>query len=80
LDSQQKKALGINSGIIIEKAEGASARAGLQAEDVILTINNQDVDNAQDFKKIIEKDDSNKSVVVLARRGNITQYIAIKKS
>jgi len=77
LDNQQKKELGIDSGIIIEKAEGISARAGLQAEDVILTINNQDVDNAQDFKKILDKSD--KGIVVLAKRENITQYIAINK-
>jgi len=80
LNNEQKKELKIDSGIIIEKAEGVSARAGLQAQDVILTINNQDVNNEQDFKKIIERKDSNKSIVVLARRGNITQYIAIKKS
>jgi serine protease Do len=79
LDSEQKKELNIVSGILIEKAEGIAARAGLQAQDVILTINNQDVNSEQDFKKIIGKTDTNKSIVVLARRGNITQYIAINK-
>ena len=79
LDNEQKKDFGITFGIVIEKAEGPSARAGLQTGDIILTVNNQDVDAAQDFKKIIEKADSSKDVVVLARRENITQYIAIRQ-
>lgn len=77
LNSEQKKELGISSGIIIAKAEGASARAGLQTEDLILSINNQDVDSEQDFKKLLEKADNKKAIVILARRENITQYIAI---
>ena len=77
LSTGQKKELGIVSGILIEKAEGSSARAGLQASDLILNINNQDVNSEQDFKRLIEKAGDQKSLVILARRENITQYIAI---
>ncbi|RYY77341.1 MAG: Do family serine endopeptidase [Gammaproteobacteria bacterium] len=78
LDSEQKKEYGISSGVTIEKAEGVSARAGLQTGDIILTINNQDITDGRAFEKIIEKAGADKSIVVLARRENITQYIAIK--
>lgn len=77
ITKEQKKELGITEGIVIEKAEGASARAGLQADDIILTINNQDVGSEKEFKALLEKPDNQKGIVLLARRENITQYIAI---
>jgi serine protease Do len=77
ITKEQKKELGITEGIVIEKAEGASARAGLQADDIILTINNQDVGSEQEFKALLDKPDNKKGIVLLARRENITQYIAI---
>jgi len=50
----------------------------LQADDIILTINNQDVGSEQEFKALLEKPDNQKGIVLLARRENITQYIAIE--
>ncbi|MET0356629.1 MAG: Do family serine endopeptidase [Cellvibrio sp.] len=79
LSSAEKKELGIAAGVLVEKAEGVAARSGLQAEDLILTINNKDIDSPQDFNKTLEKAGNNETVVVLARRKNITQYIAITK-
>ncbi len=77
LPTDQKKEWGITEGVVIEKADGSSARAGLQAGDIILTINNQDVGNEQEFTALVKNSDPTKSIVILARRENITQYIAI---
>ncbi len=77
LDEQRKKELEITTGVAITHAEGLAARAGLQPEDLIISINNQDVHNEQEFKTIIGKIDPSQPVIFLAKRENITTYIAI---
>lgn len=77
LNDEQKKTFGLTSGVSITRAEGRSARAGLQEEDVILSINNHDIKNQQDFTAAIANSDKKAPLVLLARRDNITQYVAI---
>lgn len=78
LTAQQKKELGINSGVVVERAEGLASTAGLQAGDIIFTLNNQDVQDEKEFKTLTAKLDLKKTAVILAKREQITQYIAIK--
>jgi serine protease Do len=77
LNDEQKINLGISSGVSVARAEGRAARAGLEAEDVILAINNQDIKNQQDFSAAIARSDKKAPLVLLARREDVTQYIAI---
>jgi len=77
LDDQSRKELGIKFGVAVTHAEALAARAGLQAEDLILSINNQDVNSEQEFNNIIARIDAKKPIVFLAKRESITQYIAI---
>lgn len=78
LDDEQKKSISKKSGIAITSATGPAARAGLQPEDIIYSINNQDINSEQEFISAFEKANNRKPVAILARRGNITQYIAIQ--
>jgi len=77
LDEARKKELSVHSGVMIIHSEGRAARAGLQTEDLILSVNNQDPKSEQDFNAIIAKINTKKTVVILAKRGGATQYIAI---
>jgi serine protease Do len=77
LDDQRRKELGVKFGVVVAHAEALAARAGLQTEDLILSINNQDINSEQEFNNIISKIDAKKPIVFLAKRGTITQYIAI---
>ncbi|MBC3885919.1 DegQ family serine endoprotease [Undibacterium griseum] len=77
LSDAQKKELP-DGGVVIETVDGAAAAAGLQAGDVILTLNNADVKNAKQFNAMVSKLDQKKMVVVLARREGISQFIPIK--
>lgn len=71
LSDAQKKELP-DGGVVIETVDGAAAAAGLQAGDVILTLNNADVKNAKQFNAMVSKLDQKKMVVVLARREGIS--------
>lgn len=77
LSEAQKKILGLASGVSVARAEGRAARAGLQVEDVVLAINNRDIKNPEDFSSAIANSDKKLPLVLLARREDITQYIAI---
>ncbi|HWV15538.1 MAG TPA: Do family serine endopeptidase [Cellvibrio sp.] len=80
LDGEQGQRAAKKSGVAIASAAGPAARAGLQAQDIIYSINNQDINSEAEFKSAFAKADPSKPVAILARRGTITQYIAIPAS
>ena len=80
LTDAQKKELKLRGGVRVETAEGASARAGLREDDVIVAIANTEVLNLKEFEQVLAKTDKNKSVNVLFRRGEWAQYALIRPS
>lgn len=80
LPAAQKKELGLAGGVIIAAAEGAALRAGLQPGDIILAINNQDVSGVKQFAAALGKADRKKAVLLLARRGEDSQYVTLRPS
>ncbi|MDO9277623.1 MAG: DegQ family serine endoprotease [Polaromonas sp.] len=78
LTDAQKKELKLRGGVRVETAEGASARAGLREDDVIVAIANTEVLNLKEFDQALAKTDKNKPVNVLFRRGEWAQYALIR--
>tara|TARA_R110001599_G_scaffold64023_3_gene178623 strand:- start:201157 stop:202647 length:1491 start_codon:yes stop_codon:yes gene_type:complete len=78
LTPAQLKELGIDGGVAVESAEGAAARVGLRAGDVVLRVNNTDVTNATQFKALVAKLDPAKTVLLLVRRGESSQFVTLK--
>jgi serine protease Do len=78
LSDLQKKELKVDGGVIVESSEGASARAGLRAGDVILRLNNSDVKDAAQFNALVAKLEPKRPVVVLVRRGDASQFVPIR--
>jgi len=78
LSGAQRKELKIESGVVVEAAEGAAARAGLRPGDLILQLNNVEVKDAKQFNAMVAKLDPRKSAAVLVRREETTQYLVIK--
>ncbi len=76
----QKKELKLRGGVRVESADGASARAGLREDDVIVAIANTEVLNVKAFEQALAKSDKNKPVNVLFRRGEWAQYVLIRPS
>jgi serine protease Do len=76
----RRRELGISSGIVITDADGTAARAGLQPGDIILTVNNQDVTDARQFASVLSHADKKKGVLLLARRGDVSQYITLRRN
>jgi serine protease Do len=80
LSAEQRSELRMKGGVVIEAVEesGAAAQAGLRVGDVLLQVNNQDVQSAEQFNTVIGRLDKRKTLVVLVRRGEAAQYIPIK--
>jgi serine protease Do len=78
LSAAQKRELKIESGVVVELAEGRAASAGIQQGDLILQMNNTEIANAAQFASLVGKLDPKKPVALLVRRKNVSQYIVIK--
>ena len=80
LSAEQRIELRVKGGALVEAVEesGAAARAGLRVGDVLLQLNNQDIQSAEQFNSALAKLDRRKTLVVLVQRGEAAQYIAIK--
>ncbi|HWU98581.1 MAG TPA: DegQ family serine endoprotease [Oxalicibacterium sp.] len=78
LTPAQIKDLKIEGGVLVESAEGASARSGLRAGDVLLRLNNTDIKDARQFAALVAKLEAKKTVLLLVRRGESSQFVTVK--
>jgi serine protease Do len=80
LTAEQKQEFKISSGVYVEEIapQGPGARAGLQKGDVILSANNTDVKNVEQFNGIVSKTAEGKSVALLILQGDNRRFIAVK--
>jgi serine protease Do len=78
LSAAQKRELRIETGVLVDMAQGAAASAGVRSGDLVLQINNVPVISAAQFNALVAKLDPKKSVAVLVRRGDVAQYLVIK--
>jgi serine protease Do len=80
LPPAKKKELQLDGGVQVDAVEGVAARAGLQAGDVILQLNNTEIRDAKQFNAAVARLDPKKPSVVLVRRGDISQFVSLRPS
>jgi serine protease Do len=78
LGDVQRKELRVRSGVRVEAAVDAAARAGLREGDVILAIANVEVSSLRELEAVLTRIDKSKPVQVLFRRGDWAQYAVIR--
>jgi len=78
LTEAQKKELRVRGGVRVEAVEGAAARAGLREGDVILSLDNAEINDARQFVGAAAKLEKARTVNVLVRRGDWTNYVVIR--
>jgi serine protease Do len=78
ITEDRRAQLRIKSGVLVEVAEGAAARAGLRPGDIVLAMNNEDVASAKQFNEAVAKLDRARTHILLVRRGDSAQYVPIK--
>jgi len=78
LTAEQKKALKVPGGVVVESSEGVAAAAQIGPGDVILRVNNTDIANARAFNDVVSKLDAKKPVALLVRDENGTRFITLR--
>ena len=75
LSPDEKKSNDLASGVVVENAGGAAARAGVRPGDVIVAVNNTPVQNVDELKGLIAK--SGKTVALLIQRGEARIFVPV---
>ncbi len=75
LTPEEKKAAGTVGGVVVEQAGGAAAKAGIQAGDVILAINDTPVTSVAQLQALAAK--AGKTVALLVQREDAKIFVPL---
>ncbi|NDP39752.1 MAG: Do family serine endopeptidase [Rhodoferax sp.] len=76
LQPQEKRAAGVNQGLLVEDAAGPAALAGVQAGDVLVAVNGTPIDSADQVRAIVAK--ASKSVALLIQRDGDKIFVPVR--
>ena len=77
LTKEQKAILKISNGVLVEETTGIAARAGVQSGDVIVAVNNQEVNSAEELSRLLD-DPARTRVALLIKRGENAHYVSLR--
>jgi serine protease Do len=78
VDADTLKELKIKGGVLVESAEGAASAAGITEGDIVVVVNDTDVTSPEQFAKVVAGLDKARPVGLMIRRGQQTQWVAVK--
>ena len=77
LDADDRKELKVDFGVLVNDADGAAARAGIQAGDVVLAFNTTDIKSTAQLNELASKV-TTKTIALLIKRDGQTRYVPVK--
>lgn len=78
VSGEERQKMGIEGGVVVEKADGPAARAGIRPGDVILAVGNQKIETADDLRRVV--DGARQSVAVLVQRQTAKIFVPVTLS
>ena len=75
LTPQEQKQAEINGGVLVEDSDGAAARAGIRAGDIILSVNGEAVRTPEQLRALIAK--AGKKAALLIQRDDSKNFVAV---
>ena len=76
LNPEERKQAGVSGGVLVEDSAGAAANAGIQAGDVILSLNGTPVKNVEELKGLVSK--AGKKIALLVLRDDARIFIPVE--
>ena len=76
LSPDERRAAGVEGGLVVQNVAGPSARAGIERGDVVLAINGRAVESVDEIQKVLDKEP--KSVALLVQRGDEKIFVPVK--
>jgi serine protease Do len=77
LTPEEKSQISVTEGLLVQGVSEASARAGIRPGDVILSVNGDKVNSAEEFRKAVAKRD--KRVALLIYREGMRMFVAVSR-
>lgn len=78
LNANEKGRLGTANGVVVERVEGPAARAGIRPGDVILALNSEPIDSADELKSMVAR--SRDRVALLVQRADSKFFVPVPLS
>ena len=78
LPPEMKKELSIDHGVLVQKAEGEAARAGMRGGDVIEKVGNQNATSPDQVAGLLKAVKKDKSIALLVRREDGSRYLTLQ--
>lgn len=75
LTPEEKRGSGIDAGLLVERAGGPAARAGIRPGDVILSVNGEAVGSAEKLRALLAR--SGKKAALLVERGDTRLFVPV---
>uniref|UniRef100_UPI0003B4B80A PDZ domain-containing protein n=1 Tax=Ideonella sp. B508-1 TaxID=137716 RepID=UPI0003B4B80A len=75
LSRDEKRQAGVESGLLVDDAEGAAARAGIEQGDIVLAINGKPVKSLDDIRAVLKTHP--KQVALLIKRDDETLFVPV---
>ena len=76
LTEEERRQLHGAQGLLVERASGAAARAGIQAGDVVSAVNGKPVNSASELREAAAR--AHGSVALLIRRGEASLFVPVE--
>jgi serine protease Do len=74
--TSEEKAQANTNGVLVEKAQGPAAEAGLQPGDVVLAANGAPITSVEDLRNAVEK--SKGHIALLVKRGDAQIFVPVR--
>jgi serine protease Do len=75
LSESERKAAGVEGGVLVEQASGAAAKAGVRPGDIILALNSTPVKNAEELRTMVDK--TGKIAALLVQRKDARIFVPV---
>ncbi len=75
LTPEERRAAGARNGLVVERASGAAAQAGVQPGDVVLALNGKRVSNVSELRSLLAN--SGRRAALLLQRGSTQLFIPV---
>lgn len=77
IPDEQRRLLKLQHGVLVHRAEGPAARAGITAGDILISLNNTPIESVAQLEKMIVEN-AGKTAALLVGRGEETVFVPLK--
>jgi len=75
LNQDERQQAGVSGGLVVEDAQGRAAEAGIQAGDVVLSVDGTPVQSVAQLRKMVQE--HGKQIALLIQRGDARLFIPV---